>query len=303
MSIDTRIEKVVGCGDKNDIVRIPNSPMIKSDKCSEFRFILMCQVGSKKEEDLLDLKYEYLPTLYYESVVFERCICSQQISKVHHIRELRSNQIFRCGGDCLKHLSEDLHRRAKQYERQYKNKLTEYKKMLDEYNSFLLNYVILKKSEWREEQTIRGLIQDSRFESSSKTIIWLMNNYKCSYPEIELFINYLSETESEDVNIEKFLLSMKLPNYQKCDCGYYTKAYHTKANYSDKYDRAFVGCGNSKKTPTGWVNGCKFYKFGFLKTKEFGENPLLILAEQVAINNKRLQRICKGFTIKDAKHT
>lgn len=283
MSIDNRIETVVK-RDNNDIVRIPHSKLIKENKCTEFRHIIKCQTGVGSYDELLDLRYEYLPLKYHEDESrLLQCVCSQHISKVHYIRELDSNQTFRCGSDCLKHLDDDLYRRAKQYERQYKKILSEYNSMLNEYSNFLLDYVVIKKY----NLTIRELIKQSHFESSTETIIYLMNNYNCSYPEIRLFINYLYETETEDVNIEQFLLSMKMPDYKKCDCGYYTKPYH-----SEKHNRTFVGCGNSKKTPKGWENGCKFYKFGFLGTEEFGENPLLILAEQVAINNKRLQKVC-----------
>lgn len=283
MSINNRIETLVK-RDNNDIVRIPNSKLKKESKCTEFRYIIKCQTGVGSYDELHFLRYEYLPTKYHEDEGrLLQCICSQYISKVHYIREINSNETFRCGSDCLKHLDDDLYKRAKQYERQYKKILSEYNLMLNQYRDFLLDYVVIKK----DNKTIRELIKQSRFESSTKTIIYLMDNYNCSYPEIGLFINYLYETETEDVNIEQFLLSMKMPDYKKCDCGY-----HTRALYSEKHNRTFVGCGNSKKTPTGWVNGCKFYKFGFIGTKEFGENPLLILAEQVAINNKRLQRVC-----------
>jgi len=293
MSIDNRIETVVNRDNNDDIVRIPHSKMIKENKMTEFRHIIKCQTGIGSYDELHHLRYEYLPTKYHEDEHrLLQCVCSQYISKVHYMRELNSNEIFRCGADCLKHLDEDLYRRAKQYERQYKKKLLEYNSMLNEYSNFLLNYVVIKKP---TEKTIKELINQSRFESSTRTIIWLKNNYNCSYPEIGLFINYLYETETEDVNIEQFLLSMKMPEYKKCDCGYYTKAYHTRALYSEKHNRTFIGCGNSKKTPTGWENGCKFFKFGFIGTKEFGENPLLILAEQVAINNKRLQKVCYGI--------
>lgn len=288
--IDNRIETVVK-RENNDIVRKAHSKLIMENKCSEFRNILKYQTGVGSYDELHFLRFEYLPTKYHEDEGrLLQCICSQHISKVHYIREINSNETFRCGSECLKHLDYDLYKRAKQYERQYKKILSEYNLMLNQYRDFLLNYVVVKT-------TIRELIKQSRFESSTRTIIWLMNNYNCSYPEIGLFINYLSETETEDVNIEQFLLSMKMPmsKYNKCDCGYYTKAYHTNALYSEKHNRTFVGCGNSKKTPTGWVNGCKFYKFGFIGTKEFGQNPLLILAEQVAINNKRLQRVCSGI--------
>lgn len=292
MSIDNRIETVVNRDNNDDIVRIPHSKMIMENKCTEFRHIIKCQTGANSYDELHFLRYEYLPLKYHEDEQrLLQCICSQYISKVHYIRELNSNEIFRCGADCLKHLDDDLYRRAKQYERQYKKILSEYKSMLNEYSNFLLDYVVIKKT----NKTIRELIKESRFESSTRTIIWLKNNYNCSYPEIGLFIDYLYETETEDVNIEQFLLSMKMPEYKKCDCGYYTRAYHTKALYSEKHNRTFVGCGNSKKTPTGWEKGCNFYKFGFIGTKEFGENPLLILAEQVAINNKRLQKVCNGI--------
>jgi hypothetical protein len=289
--IDNRIETVVK-RDNDDIVRITHSKMIKENKCTEFRNIVKCQTGAGSYDELHFLRFEYLPTKYHEDEGrVLQCICSQHISKVHYIREINSNETFRCGADCLKHLDDDLYKRAKQYERQYKKILSEYNLMLNQYRDFLLDYVVIKK----DNMTIRELIKKSRFESSTRTIIWLMDNYNGSYPEIKLFVEYLYETETEDVNIEQFLLSMKMPDYKKCDCGYYTKAYHTKALYSEKHNRTFIGCGNSKKTPTGWENGCKFFKFGFLGTKEFGENPLLILAEQVAINNKRLKRVCSGI--------
>lgn len=293
MSIDNRIESVVK-RDNDDIVRIPHSKLIKENKCTEFRHIIKCQTGAESYEELHHLRYEYLPTKYHEDEHrLLQCICSQSISKVHYIRESNSNQTFRCGAECLKHLDDDLYKRAKAYERQYKKAQAEYSSFLNNYFTFLKDYVIFRKI----GTTIKEVVNKSRFESD-KTLQWIINNdiHKNSwYPEIELFIEYLSETAPQDVNMEKFLLSMRMPEKYltspKCFCGI-----SVRIGYSDKEKRAYMQCCNNKRTISGtYEGGCKFKKFSFLNTDSFNDNELFTKAEQLSVNCKRLERVCKGI--------
>jgi hypothetical protein len=288
MSIDNRIETVVNRDNYDIVVRIPHSKMIKENKCTEFRHIIKCQTGADSYDELLNLTYEYLPIRYhYDEHRLLQCICSQSISHVHYIRELKSNEIFRCGADCLKHLNDDLYRRAKQYEKQYQKTKSEYENLRSQYITFLMDYVIFKN----KGTTIRELINYSRFQCD-KSLGWILEkeiHKKCSFPEIHLFIEYLSETAPEDINIEKFLLSMVIPDeYKQCLCGL-----DTYVGYSDKSKRTYRKCRNDKKTPTGYTGGCGFYKWGFLNTEILDENPLFIKAEQLSINCKKLDKICK----------
>jgi hypothetical protein len=288
MSIDNRIETVVK-RDNDDIVRIPHSKLIKENKCTEFRHIIKCQTGAGSYDELLNLRYEYLPTKYHcDEHRLLQCVCSQSISHVHYIRELSSNQTFRCGSECLKHLDDDLYRRAKQYEKEYQKNKAGYTSLLNEYITFIKDYVIFRE----KGTTIKDIVNKSRFESD-RTLNWIISkeyHKKCSNPEIELFIEYLLETAPQDVNMEKFLLSMKIPdNYYKCNCGSVVEP-----KYSEKNKMMIFGCPNKKKTPTGWENACKFFKWGF-KNSSSTENELFIKAQQLSINCKRLQKVCYGI--------
>jgi len=294
MSIDNRIETVVK-RDNDDIVRIPQSKMIKENKCTEFRHIIKCQTGANSYDELHFLRYDYLPTKYHhDENRLLQCVCSQSIAHVHYIRELNSNETFRCGSECLKHLNDDLYLRAKQYEKEYKKNKAEYTTLLNEYFTFLKDYVIFKE----KGTTIKEIVNKSRFESD-KTLNWIISkehHKKCSHPEIELFIEYLSETAPQDVNMEKFLLSMKIPDdYYKCNCGSVVEP-----KYSEKHKMMIFGCPNKKKT-IPYDGGCKFFKWGF-KNSSSTENELFIKAQQLSINNKRLQKVCYGIESYQSKY-
>jgi hypothetical protein len=294
MSIDNRIETVVK-RDNDDIVRIPHSKLIKENKCTEFRHIIKCQTGVGSYDELHFLRYDYLPTKYHhDENRLLQCVCSQSIAHVHYIRELNSNETFRCGSECLKHLNDDLYLRAKQYEKEYKKNKAEYTTLLNEYFTFLKDYVIFKE----KGTTIKEIVNKSRFESD-KTLNWIISkehHKKCSHPEIELFIEYLSETAPQDVNMEKFLLSMKIPDdYYKCNCGSVVEP-----KYSEKHKMMIFGCPNKKKT-IPYDGGCKFFKWGF-KNSSSTENELFIKAQQLSINCKRLKKVCYGIESYQSKY-